>query len=254
MLRYKHLQPVRRKLLTCVIGAKGADGSTIVADTRIMREYEATNESKFHILWDRVALAGAGTTALLDDFASAIKDSKIPIAPSFGKTVQLIEDTMYALQERYRPRLGSEYDLETIVMGLENFDKGDPYLRLVHGKGISEDIKDFAIIGHGAPYVATIFRLLYDPMLTAIELGVLGYFSIQSIVQLGLDQTVGVGPLGPETVVLATNGEPRFLNPLEKEFSKASESLRTLRFKLRLVDQVWTHVPQAYEAMVGKSA
>jgi len=214
MLRHKHLQPRKRKLLTCVIGATCAEGCVIISDTRTMREFEANNESKIHVLWDRVALAGAGTTALLDDFASAIKDSKIPIAPSFGKTVQLIEDTMYALQERYQPRLGSDYDLQPIMMGLKDFDNGDPYLRLVHGHGFSEDIKEYAIIGHGAPYAASLFRLLYDNMLNVTEVAVLGFFTISAIISLGLDQTVGMTALGPEAIVLRANEKPEPNEPL----------------------------------------
>lgn len=235
--------------MTCVIGAKGADGSTIVADTRVMREFEATNESKFHILWNRAAIAGAGTTAILDKFAERLSRSTIPKGPVFQQVVETVEDIAFELRERYEPRITSDYNFEAIVMGLEGFDKGDPYLRLVHDTGLSEDIKDFALIGHGAAYVATIFKLLYDPMLTARELGILGYFAIQSIVQLGLDQTVGVSPLGPEVVILSPNGEPQFLNPLESEFAKARESLRDIRFRYKLVTQIWGNVPQAYETI-----
>ena len=49
----KYGYPKREKLLTCIIGAKCADGTVIVSDKRIMREYEATNESKIHLILDR---------------------------------------------------------------------------------------------------------------------------------------------------------------------------------------------------------
>lgn len=155
--------------MTCVIGAKCAEGCVIVSDTRILREFEAFNESKIHILWDKVVTAGAGNTAILDNFAAELSESKVPDTPDFGKVVKVIEDIAHGLQARYRPRLGSDYDFQAMVMGLQKFDSGDPYLRLVHGEGVSEDVENYAIIGHGAPYIAALFRLLYDNMLAVNE-------------------------------------------------------------------------------------
>jgi len=245
--RWKYRYLKRKKLLTCVIGAKCADGTVIVSDTRIMREFEATNESKIHLIRDRAVLAGAGTTTLLDKFAEALAKSKIPSALDFQKVVEIVEDIMYNLKERYEHRIPEDYGIQTLIMGLQDFDKGDPYLRLVHGEGISEEVKEYAIIGHGAPYVAPLFRLLYDNMLTVNELAILGYFAISSIVILGLDQTVGMTHLGPESVVLKTNEEPRFLNPLDQEFSTARKSLNDLRFRYKLIKAIWARIPQAYE-------
>jgi hypothetical protein len=120
-------------------------------------------------------------------------------------------------------------------------------MELIHAEGISEFVRDFAIIGHGAPYVAALFKLVYDNMLNVNELAVLGYFCIASIVFLGLDQTVGMSALGPEAIVLRANEEPRFLNPLQSDFSKARESLNDLRFRLKLVKSIWPQIPQAFE-------
>jgi hypothetical protein len=220
----------------------------IVSDTRILREFEALNESKIHILWGKVVTAGAGNIAILDNFAAELSESKMPDTPDFGKVVKIIEDMAHGLQARYRPRLGSDYDFQAMVMGLQKFDSGDPYLRLVHGEGVSEDVENYAIIGHGAPYVAALFRLLYDNMLTVNELAVLGYFAISTIVHLGLDQTVGTGPFGPEAIVLRHGTIPAFLNAFEeKDFSATLRSLKGLQFRYALVKRVWSQMPQAYE-------
>lgn len=233
--------------MTCVIGARGADGCAIVADTRITREFEATNESKFHILWDRVTLAGAGTTALLDKFAEGLGKSAIPSSPDLDDITVQVEDIVHGIWQRYVPRLGRDCGLEALIMGLEKFSKGDPFIRRVLGEGVTEHVNEFAIIGHGAPYVSMLFRALYDPMLTASELGVLGWFSVTALAQSGLDQTVGIGPIGAEAVILRANEQPRFLNPLEAEFKAARESLSGYRFRLKLVKSVWGTPPQAYE-------
>jgi 20S proteasome alpha/beta subunit len=65
--------------LTCVIGAKCAEGCVIVADRRVLRSYEATEESKVRIIWDRSVIAGAGTATLLDKLANSLTKSKIQI-------------------------------------------------------------------------------------------------------------------------------------------------------------------------------
>lgn len=235
--------------MTCVIGAKCAEGCVIVSDTRVLREFEASNESKINLLWDKVVTVGEGNTAVLDNLAAELSKSELPSTPDFGKVVKIIEDIANNLQARYRPRIESDYEFQALVMGLQNFNNGDPYLRRVHGEGISEEVKNLAIIGHGAPYVAPLFNLLYDNMLSVNELAVLGYFAISSIVFLGLDQTVGFTQLGPEAVVLKSNEEPRFLNPLSKEFSTARSSLNSLQYRFKLIKSIWTEIPQAYENM-----
>jgi 20S proteasome alpha/beta subunit len=216
----------------------------------MLREYEASNTSKFHILWDRVAIAGAGTSVLLDKFAEGIRDSQIPSTPDFEKIVQTIEDVVRTIHDRYEERLGLDYQLEALITGLDKFDKGDPYLRVVHSVGVTEHIENFAIIGHGAPYVAPFYRLFYDPMLTVNELAVLGYFAVSTIIWLGLDQSVGMNQLGPECVVLRANEQPLFLNPLDEEFKTARESLEQLKFRSKLVTSIWQKIPQAFEAML----
>jgi 20S proteasome alpha/beta subunit len=239
--------------LTCVIGAKGSDGSVIIADTRVLRnEYEANNESKISLLWQnpphRAALAGAGPTALLDKLAERVGEMTPSANPTFRQIEETVEDTVRDLRLRYLPRLGEEdAQFEVVFMGLKGFDKGDPELRLVETNACAEEIKNFAIIGHASQYASSIFRMHYDGMLTATELGVLGWFTIASIVMLGLDQTVGMSALGPQVVIQRTDEEPRFLNPLDDEFKAARESLGNLTFRTKLVTSIWQKIPQAYE-------
>lgn len=239
----------RKEPLTCVIGAWCADGCAIVADTRISRGYETTNESKIHVLWDRAVLTGAGTTSLLDKMARALTKSKIPSTPDFDKVVEIIEDIVVGLRTRYEKRLGKGYNLAALMMGLEEFDKGDPYLRLIYQNGITEDVKQFSIIGHGSDYIALLYRILYDDMLNAEELAVLGYFCISALALSDVDQSVGTDRWGPEAVILKTDQEPRILNPDANEFRTARESLKTLQFKYKLVKGIWSTTPQAYETV-----
>ena len=238
--------------MTVVIGAKCAEGCAIISDLRVLREFEADNESKINKLWEKVVSVGAGNTAVLDSFSAELAESELPSAPDFTTAIKTIEDIAHRLQERYRPRIAECYEFEALVMGLKNFDKGDPYLRRVYSQGISEEIKDFAIIGHGAHYTATFFKLLYDRMLSVKELAILGYFAISLTVFLGLDQTVGFTKLGPEMVVLKSDEEPQFLNPLSHDFDVPRSSLDDLKFRYKLIKSIWSKIPQAFENMDPK--
>lgn len=238
----------RRRLLTCVIGAKGADGSVVISDMRVTREDEVTHESKVHVLWDRAILVGAGSTPLLDKLADTLRASEVPATRDVTAIGKFAEDIADQMRRTYEARMGMAYDFEAILMGLEKFDKGDPYLKRILSSGLSEHINEYAVIGQGAPYAKTLFKLLYDEMLTAEELGVLGSFVVSLIVRLGLDLSVGFTEIGPDVVVLKPDEEPYWMSPMSaKEFSVARESLRTLRFRYRLVRSIWPHIPVAFE-------
>lgn len=234
--------------MTCVIAATGADGCVVIADTRVMREYEASYRSKFHILWDKMAIAGAGTGLLLDELDEGLSALKVPTDADFRTIRQMVEDVMKGIKDRYENRLGDDFNMQAIIMGLEGFDKGEPELRILHSGGVSERVEDWTIFGHGDRPTAPMFKLFYDPHLTCEELAVLGWFSMAETIMLGIDQTVGMTQMGPECVVLRKNSEPTFVNPLGQQFNSARAALSNLGFRLKLVTSIWEKVPLAYES------
>jgi 20S proteasome alpha/beta subunit len=240
--------------MTCVIAAKGADGSAIIADTRVLRnEYEANNESKISLIPEsppyRVAIAGAGATALLDKLAQQVRETQYPSPLTFRRLEESIEDITRGIYLRYLPSLGDDAKFGVVFMALKDLDKGDPELRLIEAeKPAAEEIKDWAIIGHASQYASSIFKMMYDPNLTAKELAVLGWFTITSIVYMGLDQTIGMNIYGPEAIIQKTNEEPQFLQALDDDdFKTARESLANWEGPRKLVTSVWQRIPIAYE-------
>jgi 20S proteasome alpha/beta subunit len=243
--------------LTCIIGAKCAEGAVIVSDTRTIREYasgslEATNESKFRFLWDRhIVVAGSGTTLLLDNlFEETESKGRDPTTrpKTWLEAWKGVEDVMDYLKSRYIQRLGRDYGLDVIIGGLEGFDSGDVALRAGDSRGASEPIEKFTILGTGAPYVRPMFELMFHQMLTLRETAILGFFSMLSVIQMGIDQSMGVRELGPEIVTIRPNQKPEFLFGLgDQDFAVALNSALTLDFKNRLVRKIWGKVPQAYE-------
>lgn len=224
--------------MTCIIGAKCTDGCIIVSDTREMREYEARDESKIRVPRNKSVIAGAGVASILDRLTESI-----PIS-DFRSVVKTIEDNICALRFRYESRF-DKFEFAAIFMGLQEFDRGDPYICVINDRGASIDINNFEVIGHGAPYTKVFFKMFYDKMMNVNELAVLGYFCIKWLGLSGLDQSVGTGPTGPDVVVLKANEEPKFLDP--SHFIAADTSLQSLRFRYKLVRSIWNEIPKVFE-------
>ncbi|HET7147385.1 MAG TPA: hypothetical protein VFI73_02695 [Candidatus Nitrosopolaris sp.] len=70
-----------QKSLTCIIAANGIDGCVIISDTRVMRDFEASKESKIYNMWENLSLVipDSGTAALLDKFKMRIFNLKFSI-------------------------------------------------------------------------------------------------------------------------------------------------------------------------------
>jgi len=248
---YGNPRPIdkRAKPLTCIIGAKCAEATVLIADTRILRGYEATNESKVRLFWnDGVMTAAAGSVAVFDYVAQTIGEKSLenPNPQSFGKIVEVVEDSITHVKSRYLPRMGEDYDIELLCAGLEKVTSGEGHLKRIDKYGISENVERFAIIGHGAPYAASLFGLMYDEMLTTREIGLLGSFVISTVIALGYDQSVGVREFGPEVIALRDDEKPIFMNITENDFRNTNQIAKSLKFKNKLVKSIWNYVPQAY--------
>jgi 20S proteasome alpha/beta subunit len=242
---FTHLNPNRK--LTCVIGAQGADGCTIISDTRETIGSEYRDLSKVRILWNnKAAMACAGDAPLIDNIAEGL--SRMSKNVDYHKMIEDIKmNVQTALNDYQSTTIGNPF--KAIFMGLKEFDKGDPYIRLIDPRGFSTPIEYFEIIGRGNPYVIALFKLFYDRRLKVNELAVLGYFCIATLISLELDNSVGTGQLGPEAVVLKTNEEPTILNRdyLDPDFKTARASSKSLKFRNRLMKSIWNRVPEAFK-------
>jgi 20S proteasome alpha/beta subunit len=234
--------------VTCIIGAYCAEGVVIVSDTRVLREFEATNETKLHRLWDESVIIGAaGSTTVSDYLVDDLNDNKPPNLSSFNDITKNIEDSICGIKSKYLARLGKDgFDIQLLVGGLDGVDHGEPVLKRLHHNGTSENVTKFAIIGHGAPYATTLFGLMFDQMLTIKETALLGSFVISAIISLGYDQSVGVDNLGPEVVVIKSDKKPEYMDASTKDFERTKSVARSLKFRNKLVTSIWENIPQAF--------
>jgi 20S proteasome alpha/beta subunit len=68
---FRDLNPKRK--LTCVIGARGADGCVIISDTRETIGSEHIDVSKIRVIWgNKGAIACAGEASLIDNVVETI--------------------------------------------------------------------------------------------------------------------------------------------------------------------------------------
>lgn len=239
----------RQKSVTCIIGAYCAEGVVIVSDTRVMREYEATSETKLHRFFDESVVIGAAGSTSVSDYLVEDLNSNKPSSDlsSFNDITKNIEDSICKIKSRYLARMGRNgFEIEVLIGGLDSVDKGEPILKRTYQNGISENVTKFAIIGHGAPYATTLFGLMFDQMLTIRETALLGSFVISAIISLGYDQSVGVDNLGPEVVVIKTDEKPEFMDTSTKDFERTKNVAKSLNFKNQLVLSIWGYVPQAH--------
>lgn len=234
-----------RRKLTCVIGAHCADGCAIISDTRETIGTEHRDVSKIRVLWNnKGAMAGAGDAPLISKIVETINTLS---KNSYSDKIKDIDNNLRTVLEQYQPATMSS-PFEAILMGLRDFDNGDPYIRLIDRRGFSTSIDKFEIIGIGHRYIRMLFKLLYDPRLKVNELAVLGYFCIATLISLDLDDNVGTGQLGPEVAVLNKNGL-KLLNrdQLDPDFKTARASSNSLEFRNELGKSVWNQVPEAFK-------
>jgi 20S proteasome alpha/beta subunit len=250
----QHLQHKKRhKSVTCIIGAYCAEGVVIVSDTRVMRELEATNETKLHRFCDEsVVIGAAGSTPVSDYLVADLNNNKPLNVSSFNDVTKYVEDSICGIKSRYLARMGRDgFEIELLVGGLDGIDEGEPKIKRIYQNGTSENVAQFAIIGHGAPYATTLFGLMFDKMLTIRETALLGSFVISAIIALGYDQSVGVNNPGPEVVFIKDDEKPEYMDTSTKDFERTRSVAKSLGFKNKLVTSVWGDIPQAYSLESG---
>src|SRR6266487_823612 len=248
MLKYRQQQQKSRRNMTCIIGALCAEGVVIVADSRSTNEFQTNLITKFHQFWNgRVIVACAGVNSVIDRFIDVLNEKTKDSEPaSFKQVYETVEDSVSEVKTRYFPKLGHDYDIELLVGGLGGFDRGEPILNRVDRFAVTENISKFDIIGHGKPYAMSLFKLMYDNMLTLRETAILGSFVITSIVSMELDQTVGISNFGPEVIVIRDNNVPEYYDTAQEDFRLTNDMAKSLEFRNALVMSIWNKIPQAY--------
>lgn len=95
------------------------EGVVIVSDTRVLHDYQASHEPKFHLLYNnKVLITGAGSNIVIDYVIEDLNEKEISaIDNSFSNIVKTIEDSVTKIKSKYYRRMGEEYDLELLVTG-----------------------------------------------------------------------------------------------------------------------------------------
>jgi hypothetical protein len=123
----------KHKALTCIIGAYCAEGIVIVSDTRVIREFEATPETKLYKFWDEAAVIGvAGSRSISDYLIDDLHNSKPSLnITGFRDVSEGVEDSICNVRNKYFPRIGHDFDIDVIKANRSS----SVYILMVYQKG-----------------------------------------------------------------------------------------------------------------------
>jgi hypothetical protein len=160
-------------------------------------------------------LGGAGSTAMLNNFADDVlretqdvsgtssisgavffnppRTTEYPYFLDYKRYIKKVEDTVMALDHRYRDTLGDmRFDA---LLATQTTDRG-ALLHYVYAERVSEPIPNYRVLGSGEPY-GTIFLNRFckkEKEKTMEEIATIGYFIIMYIERFELNDKVGGEP------------------------------------------------------------
>lgn len=210
---------MRRKPVTCIIAQKSRNGAVMVADRRALRGYEAREQDKIEVLPSGMVVGISGAGFLADKLLAKLR--KLPKRRDFDSALPPIEDIVGTLYKRYRPRFGySNWEgVSALVMARDRFHSGNPRVAFVMQEGVSEEVNDFEIIGHGAPYATPFIKMLYSNDAGLEQMWRGAFYSISLIEGLELDESVGGLP---SVVVLPRGSQPHIMT--DEDLEKTEDS------------------------------
>jgi|Deesub1362A_J573_1020465.scaffolds.fasta_scaffold00418_13 20S proteasome alpha/beta subunit len=228
--------------MTLVIGAKCKDGVVLVADRRVIRGVESSEEKKIISPLENFVVGFSGNVGIMDKFVKEIDHlfEKRELARQQGEELEdltwraffnWLEELMKWLYDRYNPRLkalSDEFDL-SLLIGCKQFEyRADLYF--MNRTGIAYEIKSFEAIGSGRFHAMPFLKAIYDEGISIERMVKLGVFIVDLLDAIGVDLTVGGLP---QVFVLPNIGSPYELT--DKEILAILDEIGDSRERLRKI-------------------
>lgn len=226
---------------TCIIGAACEDGILLAGDKRVLRGGMVSEEEKIvrpHEL--NVLYASSGTTALMDEFLEQVGmllyahetgTAEITTMDYFKKS---LEDISFYIYDRYTERT-PQHALDVFVSYKNAEYPAELYH--IHREGISEEVKEFDIIGSGETYVLPFIKSLYYKGISLHDMTwiccyVLGLMDEQQF-------HYSVGGL-PQIVWFKNENEKGDANPVQVNEKEIKKIIKTLKGEnKKLSENMW---------------
>lgn len=237
--REKQLQ--ERIKTTCIIGAMCEDGILLAGDRRVLRGGMVSEEEKIirpHEL--NVLYASSGTTALMDEFLGQVEmllhshetgATEIITMDDFKKS---LENISFYIYDRYTKRT-PQHVLDVFV-SYKNAEYPTE-LYHIHREGITEEVKQFDIIGSGETYVLPFIKSLYYEGISLNDMTwiccyVLGLMNEQQL-------HYSVGGL-PQIVWFKHENKEGDANPVQVDEKEIKKIIKTLKGgNKKLSENIW---------------
>ncbi len=221
--------------MTLVIGIKCVDSVILAGDRKVMRETECLEEKKIVSPFENFVLGYSGHTVYMDYLISRISDySNIPNEKKAWKDFcNFLEDSTYELNKKYESRMNN---LSFDTLFSVKLRTNSAYLFHLHIGGYRQKVKNFDIIGHGAPYALPFLRAVYSPEITMDQVIKLCIFILKLIDKCDVDTTVGGKP---QIYQIPDNGDIKEVSEEEIDVllkrTQVEDRLYTAIFKQRKI-------------------
>lgn len=200
--------------MTYILGSKCKDGVVLIADRKITYpDGHIEYKDKLSMRYYPIVLGGSGSTPMLNNFAYDVlrETQKIadissisgavffnpppkmpyPYCVNYGEYIKKVEETVMALDTRYRNSLGDmRFDA---LIATQTQDRG-ALLHYVYAERISDPIDTYRVLGSAEPYGTVFLRRFWKKEKTMEQIAELGYFLIKYIERFELNGNVGGEP------------------------------------------------------------
>lgn len=250
------IEPVRHTIMTYILGAVCKDGVVLIADRKITYPNgQVEYQDKLSRHYYPIVLGGAGSTPMLNNFADDVlrttqdvtktssvsgavffnppQTTQYPYYVDYGKYIKKVEETVVALDQRYRDTLVDMW-FDALV-ATQTVDRG-ALLHYVYAERISEPIPQYRVLGSGESYGSIFVNQFYKKEKNMEQIAKLGYFIIKYIERFGLNNRVGGEPqicFIPHTGQLATPSDYQyklFRENTEERLVKHGNDILNLNF------------------------
>ncbi len=185
--------------MTCIIAARGRDGTVLVSDRLVSRGDEVYERGKVEVFEDLVAMGFSGVLGIRDKLIPRIRRELAARPVVFlDQAIDIIEDLTAAAHDRYAPRLKDDAPgiLDALLIGRADLDAGEAEVHRLRERGYAERVHRFDCVGSAGQFAKLFLKLVYDPDMTTRQLLAVAGFVVLLIEGLGIDTNVGFYPEG----------------------------------------------------------
>jgi 20S proteasome alpha/beta subunit len=193
-----NIRPInKRPLMTLILGSRCKDGTVLVADRKITigNGEDFDYDDKLFGEIRHVVYGSAGMTTMFELFRGHVMNyvNANPGEITYQNATVRLAQFAYEIFKKYDFRRDFYFE---VLVAIQPRDKPS-ILNLISGYGQPHKVKDYHIIGSGAPYAKVFLKKCLNDVtkMSMEQIAQVGYFVIKYIENFRLNYTVGGEPM-----------------------------------------------------------